>query len=247
MPTSQSAGLRRPAPAPKYSTLQILPIALCALLLLPSCHSKGTGGAGGALPEQQALQQNIAALTRQEQILSAELALAKNTAPYLSIDVANRKMELKIQGHSLRTFAISKIRKIGGSPFIAATWIETEAKPLQLTERAKVIPGSGESTTASTATKDPWGPARMPADYDLICKNSQALEIRSLASEQSHNRFTRWIVSGYRQVRDWTRDKWGRKNTSYKESLEIWMGEDDAKLLFWSLPKQISILVQNAA
>ena len=87
----------------------------------------------------------------------------------------------------------------------------------------------------------------MPSDYDLICKGAQALEIRSLASEQSHGRFTRWIVSSYRQVRDWSRDLWLRNRSEYKESIEIWVGEDDAKLLFWSLPKQFSILILNAS
>ncbi len=87
----------------------------------------------------------------------------------------------------------------------------------------------------------------MPSEYDLICKGAQALEIRSLASEQSHNRFTRWAVSSYRQVRDWARGVLRRNKSDYRESIEIWVGEDDAKLLFWSLPRQFSILVLNAS
>jgi hypothetical protein len=212
--------------------------------LLASCRSSQTGR---TLTEEQELPQRIAALSRQEQVLTAELALARSQAPYLSIDFTTRKMDLKIQGHSLRSFTINKIKRTGGSPVVAQTWIKQEAKPLQVTTRSRVVPGSGEATTASVATHDPWGPQRMPSDYDLICRGAQALEIRSLASEQSHNRFTRWIVNSYRQVQDWARDVWRRNKSDYKESIEIWIGEDDAKLLFWSLPRQFSILVLNAS
>jgi len=224
-------------------------VFLSAAVFLPSylfasCHSSQPGGAPS---EEQELQQKIASLSRQEQELAAELALAKGQAPYLSIDFQTRKMDLKIKGHSLRSFTMNTIKRTGGSPAVAETWIEQEAKPLQLPPRARVVPGSGEATTASVATQDPWGPKRMPADYDLICKGALALEIRSLASEQSHNRFTRWVVSSYRQMRDWARDVLRRNKSDYKQSIEIWIAEDDARLLFWSLPKQFSILILNAS
>ncbi len=225
-------------------------IALLAVSVsvLPSflfgCRSSSTGG---TLSEEQALQQKISALSRQEQILTAELALARLQAPYLTIDFATRKIDLKMRGHSLRSFAVTKIKRTGGSTAVVQAWVEQEAKPLEVTVRAQVVPGSGEAATASVATQDPWGPRRMPSEYDLICKGAQALEIRSLASEQSHNRFTRWVVSSYRQVRDWARGVLRRNKSNYKESIEVWVGEDDAKLLFWSLPKQFSILVLNAS
>jgi hypothetical protein len=227
-------------------TVTGLPILAAMLVLAVSCRSSQTQQAGRGLSEDRELGQKFAELSRKEQALASELILARNQAPYLALDVANRKIDLKVQGHSLRSFNIVKIQRKGGSPFIAQNWLETEAKPLQSTTRPRLVPGSGEATTASVATRDPWGPKRMPADYDLICKGAQALEIRSLASEQSHNRFTRWMISSYRQFRDWTREVFRRNQTAYKESIEIWLGEDDAKLLFWSLPKQFGILVINA-
>ena len=215
-------------------------------LVLFSCFGTFCRGRRGDLSgqtEEQQLRQRIAGLTRQEQALTAELSLARSPGPYLALDLANRKVDLKIKGHSLRSFAIAKFERTGGSPVAAQIWTETEIKPLQLTPRAKVVPGSGESTTSSIATKDPWGPHRMPMDYDVICKDDRALEIRSLASGQSNTRFARWIVSGYRQTRDWARDLLGRRSSSYREFIEIWLSEDDAKLLFWSLPKQFGILI----
>jgi hypothetical protein len=223
----------------------LLPAA--AILVAFGILSCRSAGPGPEAPETLELRQKIASLSRQEQVLSTELSLARNPAPYIAIDLAGRKMELRIQGRSLRSFPIAKIKRSGGKAFVAQTWMAIEAKPLQSPTRARMVPGSGEATSSSIATRDPWGPKRMPADYDLICKGDQALEIRSLPSTQSGNRFTRWIGSGYRQARDWARDLLSRRTRAYREIFEIWLAEDDAKLLFWSLPKQIGILFVNGS
>jgi hypothetical protein len=186
-------------------------------------------------------------LTRQEQILSAEILVAKSTTLYLYIDSLTGRIELRAHGRSLRSVSIRKISRTGGSPFVARIWEETEAKPLQLPERAKMVPGSGEETTSSIASQNPWGPKRMPLDYDLLCKENRLVGIRSLASAQSRSLFTRWIIGGFRRSRDWFRNVCGRRNSAYSESLEIWLSEDDAQLLFWSLPKQFDILVVNGS
>jgi hypothetical protein len=221
--------------------------AMLAVLFAVSCRSREARQAGAKLPEEQELRGKIAMLSRRAQVLSAEISLAKNPAPYLAVDLANRKIGLKVQGHSLRSFAIRKIQRTGGSSLVARTWMETEARPLESPVRAKVVPGSGEATTSSLATRDPWGPKRMPSDYDLVCKGNQALRIRSLLSDQSRSRFTRWLVNAYLQVRDWARDTLGGRKSSYRESIEIWLDEDDAQLLFWSLPKEFGILVLDAS
>jgi hypothetical protein len=225
-------------------------LALAAMLAASfavSCRSREARQAGAGLPEEQELREKIARLSRRAQVLSAEISLAKNPAPYLAVDIANRKIDLKVQGHSLRSFAISKIQRTGGSSFVARTWMEIEARPLESPVRAKVVPGSGEATTSSLATHDPWGPRRMPSNYDLVCKGDQALKIRSLLSDQSRSRFTRWLGNAYLQVRDWVRGTLGGRKSTYRESIEIWLGEDDAELLFWSLPKEFEILLLDAS
>ena len=84
-------------------------------------------------------------------------------------------------------------------------------------------------------------------DYDLLCKENRLVGIRSLASAESRTFVTRWIVGGFRRSRDWARNVFGRRNSGYSESLEIWLSEDDAQLLFWSLPKQFDILILNGS
>jgi hypothetical protein len=223
-------------------------LALAALLIgsfVLCCRSKPAEPDGARVSEEQNLRQKIATLTRHEQLLAAEISLAKNPVPYIAVDLVNRKVDLKVQGHSLRSFTIIKFSSSRSPSFLTKTWIGIEARPLQSTTRGRVVPGSGEAASSSIATRDPWGPKRMPSDYDLVCKDNQALTIRALPSEQSHSRLTRWIVSSYRQVRDWTRDVLGRHSSAYRESLELWLTEDDARLLFWSLPKQFGILISN--
>ncbi len=220
---------------------------MLAALLVAGCHSRQGSQTGSKPSEEQAVRDRIALLNRQEQILAAEIALAKNPAPYLSLDLKNRRIDFKVQGRSLRSFPITKIIRSGSAPFVVQTWTGIEARPLQAPVRARVVPGSGEATTSSTATKDPWGPKRMPADYDLLCKGDQALQIRSLLSDPSRSGFTRWIVSSYRQVREWARETIGGRKTIHQESIEIWMGEDDAQILFWSLPRQFGILLLSGS
>jgi hypothetical protein len=87
----------------------------------------------------------------------------------------------------------------------------------------------------------------MPLDYDLLCQGDRLVGIRSLPSAQSRSRVPRWIIGGFRQSRDWARNVFGRRNSAYRESLEIWLSEEDAQLLFWSFPKQFDILIVNAS
>ena len=237
------AGLRKTA---SMRALALPLVALLASSLAVSCRSRSGQPSQGS-SEDQSVQERIALLTRQEQILSAEIAVAKDPAPYLFIDFLTGKIELRAQGRNLRSFSIRKISRTGSPPFVARTWEETEAKPIQIPERGRMVPGSGEETTSSIATQNPWGPKRMPLDYDLLCKKNRLIGIRSLASAQSHSFFTRWIIGGFRRSRDWARNAIGRRNSAYSESLEIWLSEDDAQLLFWSFPKQFDILILNGS
>jgi hypothetical protein len=233
----------------KTASMRMRALSLVVLLvgsLAVSCRSRSGQPSQGS-SEGQSVQERIAMLTRQEQILSAEIAVAKNPTPYLYVDFLTGRIELRAQGRSLRSFSIKKISRTGGPPFVAQTWEETEADPIQIPERAKMVPGSGEETTSSISTQNPWGPKRMPMDYDLLCKENRLVGIRSLASAESRTFVTRWIVGGFRRSRDWARNVFGRRNSGYSESLEIWLSEDDAQLLFWSLPKQFDILILNGS
>lgn len=216
--------------------------AIACVLIVSGCRDQR--GGSGSLPEEQVLREKIALLSLQEQILSADYSLARNPAPYLALDGANRKIEFKVQGRALRSFGVTRFQRSGVAPAAATVWSKTGIKPLQNAARERVVPGSGEATTASVAAKAPWGPQRMPSDYDVICKGDFVLEIRALPAE-SRNRFVRWVVGGYRRASDWTREVFNRRNAGSKTVIEVWMGEDDARLLFWSFPKQFAILLLN--
>jgi len=238
-----TAALRRPSRILVAALTGAIVLGVSALVV---CRAR-RAHLPAAMSEEEQLRSRLASLTRQDQRLAAELALAKNPNPYLAVDLGARRIDFKARGKSLRTFPIADLKRAGGAAFTAQTWTEIEARPLQAPARAKMVPGSGEATTSSIATRDPWGPQRMPGDFDLICKENQALLIRSLPSATTGSGFTRWVVSGYRRTREWTRNLLGLRRSVYRESIELWLGEDDARLLFWSLPKQFSILIVDAS
>jgi hypothetical protein len=69
------------------------------------------------------------------------------------------------------------------------------------------------------------------------------LQIRSLPAKESSNRVHRGIVSTYRRSVDWFRE-WHMPGSSNRpRTIRLWLVEDDARLIFWSLPQQIQILI----
>jgi hypothetical protein len=172
--------LTRPQ-TPPVSTLifgcGLVLIGMAALLTLTACRTNPDVPEPAIAVEAQ-LRGKLDVLTRREASISVEISLAKNPSPYLALDLGKRRIDLKIRGRSLRSFPISRISRSGGSAFVAKTWKELEAKPLQVAVRSRIVPGSGEAATAAAATREPWGPDRMPWDFDLVCEGNLALEVR---------------------------------------------------------------------
>jgi len=226
-----------------FLTIGVGPAAFFAV----SCAS-GPSAPGSTDSENiQQLREQLAVLTRQAQLLEAEIPMARRPSPYLVVDLAAGKIDLRAQGRKLRSFEIARTTARGRSSSQSAeVWTQDEIKPLQATARAKVVPGSGEATTASIAAKEQWGPQRMPSDFDVICKGGHVLEVRSLPSEQAHTRLGRAFSTAYRRVKDWVRDTLAIGKSASVDSIQIWLVEDDSRLLFWSIPKQIDILVQDS-
>ena len=83
----------------------------------------------------------------------------------------------------------------------------------------------------------------MPSDYDLVCDEGRVLEIRALPGSQSGTLAVRWLRSAYRRMAERYR-RWRIPESSRpRYSMQLWMTESDARLLFWSLPEKIEILV----
>ncbi len=182
-------------------------------------------------------------LRRAEQALAAEYPLARESEPYLVVDLPGATVELKARGRSLRRFGILETRLLSGGPARVSTWSMTDRRPLAEIERPKIAPGAGEQAAAEAAQKALWGPSRMPADFDLICEEGRVLQVRSLPGPRSRSAILRRISSAYRHSADWFR----RWRASWKSqpghSIQVWLAENDSRLLFWSLPKKLEILV----
>jgi hypothetical protein len=218
-------------------------ILLSVALVCCSCGTAASSSANRSLAEVQQLKKRYMELRRQEEALTLENSVAKDSDPYLVVDLSNRSFGLKARGRYLRYVHIldSKTEGIGNASNML--WTLADRKTLAELERPKITPGAGEDATVEAAQKGIWGPARMPADYDLICHGGTVLQIRSLPAKESSNRVHRGIVSTYRRSLEWFRG-WHMPGSSNRpHTIRLWLVEDDARLIFWSLPRQIQILI----
>jgi hypothetical protein len=220
-------------------------IALTAVLgslWLSSCRP-GARGKGSAGEDSDQLRRKIVELGLQEQAVAAEYSLARNPAPYLVVNLTGRRIDLRARGRTLREFRVVDIRRPEGASEAIAVWPMTDKKPLEESEHPKIEPGAGEEAAAEAAKQSLWGPHRMPADYDLICESGRVLVIRGLPAEQSGSGISRWLKSLYRRTADWYR-RWRSPEAERQAyQLQLWLSDDDARLLFWSLPKELNILI----
>ena len=218
---------------------------LSLIIVLFCCGCKpGASRPGHETPDEtEQLRRRYVELRRQEQALAAEYTLAKNSEPYLIVDLASRNLRLKARGRDLRNAGIVDSSDSAGGGASSMVWAMTDRNPLEEFERPKIAPGAGEDAAAEAAKKALWGPDRMPADYDLICEGDNVLQIRSLPDERSHNRVLIWIVSTYRRSADWFRQWRAPKYARPLHSVQLWLTEDDSRLVFWSLPKRVRILI----
>lgn len=206
-----------------------------------SCRTGPGETTGGGNSPTDNLRQQLVALKHREKALERETALARNPAPYLLANLSGQSVEFKAKGHTLRSFKIKRL-VAGPATFPDVALALAEVKPIQKTDRPRIKPGEGEAATAKAVEKNLWGLDRMPLDYDLICRDGMILEIRALPSEQSGAAPVQFIKTLYRRTLDrYRRGKTTDRNPS--RTIQLWLDENDSRLLFWSLPKQLSIVI----
>lgn len=226
--------------APDWPLVATTTMLLTLTVLMSSACGPGASRAKG--DELQQLRKEYVELQHEEEVLTAEVPLAKDSDPYLVVDLPNRSLELKARGRSLRHFGILEATVVSGGEVRTSVWSLIDRHPLEEVERPKIAPGAGEQAAAEAAKNALWGPFRMPADYDLICEGGNAVEVRALPSETSRSAIIRWITSAHRRSANWYR-RWRAGKAEQRYSVELWLAENDSQLLFWSLPKKMKILV----
>jgi hypothetical protein len=211
-----------------------------------ACREQGSAEQGGAEDIGQ-LRKQVAELSLRQQALAAELSLAQNPAPYLIVNLSNHSISLQARGRTLRTYNVLDVERRSVAEALNAIWTVKEKKPFEKSQRPKVLPGQGDAAAAEAAKKALWGPDRMPADYDLTCEGDKTLEIRSLPSQQKNSKINAWGKSIYRRLVERYRRFKESQNAKSGVKIQLWLSENDAKLLFWSLPKQLEVLVVEGA
>ncbi len=214
-------------------------IALTAV----SCRAVGPDKQANVDSEVRRLRRQLEEMNRQERALQSEYSLARNSTPYLVISLSGQRIELKARGRILRSFSVKETEIRDRTIKNDAAWTLAEVKPIQSTDRPKIKPGAGEAATAEAARQMLWGLHRMPQDYDLVCSDGNILQVRALPAEKSGIGFIRAIITLYRR----SIDRFRRLRTPHEMQLQhiiqLWLDENESRLLFWSLPKQLKILV----
>ncbi len=214
------------------------------ILSTVSCYSELGEKNGDTKTETQKLQRQLADLKGREEALRQENALARKPEPYLLAHLSGYRVELKAKGRTLRTFEVKRL-KIGPETIPDVARVLLEVKPIRKTERPRIKPGEGEAATAEAVQKNLWGLHRMPGDYNLVCSDGMILEIRALPSEQAGMAPVKFIKSLYRRTLDWYR-RGKSPDRLESQAIQLWLEENDARLLFWSLPKKLNILIIQA-
>jgi len=214
-----------------------------SLLLTPGCNAGAPEKSMVAAADIKNMQQKLVEMNHREKALIEELSLARNSAPYLVIHSTNSTIELKARGRILRTFKIKEISKWETGSGNDTTWTVEKVTPIQISDRPQIKPGAGEEATAEAAKQNLWGLHRMPLDYNLFCSDGNMLEIRGSPSRQSSIGIFKSIKSAYRRSVDLYRRLQSPKNPELRHTVRLWLDENDSRLLFWSLPKEMEILI----
>jgi hypothetical protein len=230
-------------PAFWHRRLMVVVCIQVSFLMITCCNAGAPEKGIGETADIKSMQQKLVEMNRQEKALLEEFSLARNSTPYLIIHSTNSTIELKARGRVLRTFKIKEISEwdVGTSNDIA--WMVMEMAPIQRSDRPKIKPGAGEEATAEAAKQNLWGLHRMPLDYNLFCSDGNILEIRGFPSGQSSIGIFKSIKFLYRRSIDRYRRWRIPRNPELKHTIRLWLDENDSRLLFWSLPKQIKMLV----
>ena len=213
-------------------------ITLSMLLAVGCSTGHGSHDAGN---DPEALREKLADLQELEKALQKETVLARKSDPYIVLNLQNRILELKAKGRNLRSFEIRNFESESGAiPGDVQT--VSQIRPYQVNSRPKIDPGKGEAATLEAAQKSLWGLHRMPLDYDLVCKSGLTLQLRALPSEQAGNRLLRFFRTLYRKTLNLYRHR-NSSESSSSPTIQVWLDEDDCRLLFWSIPKQPGIIL----
>ncbi|MBN2319985.1 MAG: hypothetical protein JXR49_12945 [Acidobacteria bacterium] len=206
-----------------------------------SCQASSGEKNGGTKTETQILQQRLVELKLREKALLQENALARNPEPYLLVHLSGGSLELKAKGRILRAFKVKRLEtNLETIPDTAQ--VLSEVKPVQKNDRPKIKPGDGEAATVEAVRKNLWGLHRVPQDFKLVFRNGMILGIRALPSERTGVAPVKFLKNLYRKILDRYRHEQSSDQTR-SQIIQLWLDENDARLLFWSLPGQFKILI----
>lgn len=170
-------------------------------------------------------------LKGENQLLEAELRLARKPATYFVFDLLDGKVSIKSRGVALRELNVSKVR-FWGRPISPESRELSEKSSLFKPKRKEIKSGKkageGEFEIDALELKD------MPSNYKLVFTDGVTVSVRKEAEGifpwlANAGRYLAWLVSRPPLTLWYT--LWGKPFSS----VLVTMSEKDAQSLYWAL------------
>ena len=177
--------------------------------------------------------------------LSAEYELAKQPKAYFVLDVARKRMELRIQGLAMKTWEIPKVRFWGRPDFSKAVEV-TRKSALKAPQRVVIKPGEPDKKTPDTGKfeLEALELQDMPTSFSFYFDNGLHLSIKTV--RKGFGGFGRHL----REALDWyislpLRNLFSTRRGHPLSELEFtFENERDAQTMYWVFYEGMKGLLQ---
>jgi hypothetical protein len=185
-------------------------------------------------------------LTDQAKLLDQELALAKTNKSYIYVDLSVGRVELRIQGLVLKTWAVSGYSQ-WGRPLPSGSFKLQKKEALRTPERKNITPGvekeKGEKSNGGDLevleVKD------MPGHFNLGCEGGITLRFRASSGKLS-KRMAHFAASLGRSIYLPLRTLLASiRKSDFTDAQIVLTSETDVQSLYWTAEEGMSVLVMR--
>ena len=219
----------------RVKSAQILPMNLCAILLLLAFATPSWGKDIEAFPDLNL--NNLNELKEATRVLEEEVKLAARSQTYLLIDLGGSTIHIKGRGIGLHQIPI--ITWSSGSREDLKGIHRLVARPAVV--RRKIEPGVG-------VEQQPISLADMPTDY--VLSFTPSLSVTVVPSIAGDNLFQSALLlgkAGWRNVKNWTGSLFADPSSASNSYLKLTLSVDHAQSLAWSLVDGMALVIRRPA
>jgi hypothetical protein len=183
-------------------------------------------------------------LTEQAKLLDQELALAKTNKSYLYVDLSARRVELRIQGLVLKTWAVAGFSQ-WGRPLPGGSFKLRKKEALRTPERKNITPGAEKerSEKPKSGELEVLEVKDMPGHFNLGCEGGITLRFRA-SSGKLPIKMKNFIGSLARSIYLPVRTLLAAvRKADFTDVQIVLTSETDVQSLYWTAEEGMNVLV----